>query len=402
MAQRQFRSDDTTKWAYKFGDGSDGDLTISSNTTFSAPNESCSGTAGATTLTVGAASFSNGDLILIHQSRGTGAGNWELSKVVSGGGTTTLTLESALINGYTDSGSNQAQIVELKQYSSVTVNSGVTWSAPSWNGSQGGILAFLCNGDTNINGTVSVDGDAGGSTRNDYGDGLGFDGGVGKPSTGGSVGGQAYSGEGTSGASAAQNAANGNAGGGATVGNSGDSRAGGGGGGHSASGGLGSSNNNATRGAAGGTSGNAGLTNMTFGGGGGGSGVDGGGDVGAGGAGGGIIAIFSKTITVNSSTGLLVSRGGNGGSGGYGGGGGGAGGSILLKAETATLNTSRVLASAGSAGIGSQSNCNGGAGAAGRIHLDYSTSYTGTTTPTLDVTQDASLAGSTGNFFMMF
>ena len=106
MAQRQFRSDDTTNWSYKMGNGSDGALTISSNTTFSANNESCSGTGGATTLTTSSTGFADGDLVLIHQSRGTGVGQWELSKVASGGGTSTLTLDENLIYTYTDSGSS--------------------------------------------------------------------------------------------------------------------------------------------------------------------------------------------------------------------------------------------------------------------------------------------------------
>jgi len=67
-------------------------------------------------------------------------------------------------------------------------------------------------------------------------------------------------------------------------------------------------------------------------------------------------------------------------------GGSGAGGSILLKAQTATLGTAQITA-AGGAG--------NNPGSIGRIHLDYYTSYTGTTTPTLDATQDNNLVTTT-------
>ena len=118
---------------------------------------------------------------------------------------------------------------------------------------------------------------------------------------------------------------------------------------------------------------------------------------------GGILCFLANgTTTVN---GTIASNGGDGslttsglGGGGSDGansggkisdGGGGAGGSVLLKAQTATLNTTRVTATKGSGG-----SIGGGDGSAGRIHLDYYTSYTGTTNPILDVTQDDGLVSS--------
>ena len=78
MAQRQFRSDDTSSWGDGFGNGSDGAETISSSEAYDGAKASCSGTASTTTLTLGAAStFANGDLVVIHQSAGTGVGTWE-------------------------------------------------------------------------------------------------------------------------------------------------------------------------------------------------------------------------------------------------------------------------------------------------------------------------------------
>ena len=85
---------------------------------------------------------------------------------------------------------------------------------------------------------------------------------------------------------------------------------------------------------------------------------------------------------------------------GAGGGGGGAGGSALIKAQTVAFGSALVTAAAGTGG-GTQSG--GGNGSVGRIHLDYLTSYTGTTNPTLDARLDTSLtlSGSSGGAFLM-
>ena len=156
MAQRQFQSGDSSNWAERFGDGSDGVLTISSDQTFNATNASCSGSNGSSTLTVASTTgFAEDNLILIYQTRGTNAGAWELNKV-SSVGAGILNLSYHLLGTYTDSGDSQAQVILLKQYSGVTVNSGVTWSAPLWDGNIGGVIAFLCNGTTTISGTFSV------------------------------------------------------------------------------------------------------------------------------------------------------------------------------------------------------------------------------------------------------
>src|SRR3990167_2341057 len=372
MAQRQFRSDDTSKWTHGFGNGSDGSITISADTTYDGANASCSGTADSTTLTLGAAStFANGDLVMIHQTRCTGVGNWELNKIVDGGGGTTLTLQKSLINTYTDSGASQAQIVEMKQYSSVTVNSAQTWSAPEWDGNVGGIIAFFCKDVTTVTGNISTNSRGfRGDTQNQADEYGGADGG----------------GEGTVNAAVNQSqAANGNGGGGGDCEPNGSTvRGGAGGGGHSAGGGNGTGLGGGTGGTGGTTAGVAALITMVFGGGGGGyektfAGAhvfDNGGD------GGGIVLVISKTITV---TGGITTTGQAGTAGADGGSGGGAGGSVLLKRQTITLGTTLVTALAGAG------TTNSGAGSAGRIHADYKNSISGTTNPTLDSTQDTTL-----------
>src|SRR5574337_111247 len=164
MAQRQFRSDDTSIWQERWGGGGAGALSVTSGTTtISYPaNVSCSGTAGATSLTVASTTgFNSSGPILIHQSRGTtnsGPGFWELNFFTSAGGGA-LTLKYPLINTYTDSGGDQAQVLELPQYNSVSVTGG-TLQCPAWDENVGGILAFLCTGSVTVgaSGTISVKG----------------------------------------------------------------------------------------------------------------------------------------------------------------------------------------------------------------------------------------------------
>lgn len=367
MAQRQWRSDDTDPWLEGFGNGSDGD-------TYAVPaNEGCSGTDVGTSVTLAAAGdFSDGDLVIIHQTRGSNYGHWELNKIVSGGGGTSLTMKYALTMTYTDSGASQAQMIELNQYSSFNPGS-VT--APLWNHSDGGIIAFLCSGVATIDGALSANGRGlVGNTRNTRGNNLTF-----------------YQGESGTGAGAISNSANGMAGGGAST-DAGNQASGGGGGGHKNSGSAGQVRNSSA-GAGGGTGGTASLVTMVFGGGGGEGGAQ---DESAtnsvaGARSGGIIFIAAKNIIL---TGTISVNGANGANvlNFRAGSGGGAGGSILLKAQTAVLGSGLGTSAAGTGGTGGDGlRGNGGNGSVGRIHLDYSSSYTGTTTPTLDVTKDSTI-----------
>lgn len=355
-----------------FGDGDSGALTISSDTTQAPVDSGATGTAAAYTLSATNASFAVGDKILIHQSRGTNAGRWERNEIASYTAGT-ITLANALQNTYTAG----AQVIVLEEYTNVTINASKTWTAKAWDGTVGGILAFLANGTLTINGAISANGKGFRGGDNDVGD-------------------YGYQGEGTTGAGSATNSANGNGGGG------------------------GGATDQGRTGVGGGVIGSADLTTMVFGGGGGGGEADasysGGQTYGKGGIGGGIVFGLATTITMGAA-GAITTNGATGGNAynvnpGVGAGGGGAGGSILLKAQVATLGTTLILASAGSGGTaggrgfsgagGGNATVgqNGGYGASssggvGRIHLDYYTSYTGTTTPTLDVTQDNSLVTNT-------
>lgn len=395
---RQFRSDDTDAWLEGLGDGSDGALTISSNTTEAPIDSSCSGTSGTTSLSATNASFTAGQLILIHQTRGTGVGNWELNKIASyvAG---TITTAYALQNTYTDSGASQAQVRVMKQYSAVTINASVTYEPKNWDQNVGGILAFFCNGDVTVNGAISAAGTQGASPS------VGVGGNTGMTTGKGFQGGAGYNqnsqctsacGEGTSGAGGARTtAANGNGGSGNRTANITSRAAGGSGGGNGTAGTNGSTGDGALGGNGGTTAGNAALTNMVFGGGGGGqaSFASTSQAVAAGGSGGGIIFIIAKKITVHPTTGSIVATGGTNNSGTRGNiSGDGAGGSILLKGQTLSLGTSRVTANGGA----------GTTGGVGRIHADYSVALSGTTSPTLDSTKDNSFGGGGGGNFLHF
>ncbi len=376
MAQLQFKSTDTSLWEEKFGNGSSGSLTISSNTTDAPTKTTGSITSGSTSFSAGSATgFSVNDLVIIHQSRngGNGAGNWMLNKITNISGTT-FTLKYAAVVTF----NTTCQIQKLPQYDAVTINNGVTLTGSSWDGSTGGIIAFLCNGTTTVSGAISLLG------KGYRGDSF----------SGGAGGNSGRQGEGTSAAGGSQSiSANGNGGGGGGAENVADHKNGGGGGGNSTAGGVGTSRTGATFGAGGTTFGSSDLTILTPGGSGGSGGTFS--TLSTGGNGGGILLIISKNIIVGGSININGTNGTSSG-GGLAGSGGGAGGSALIKTQVATLGSS-ITASGGAGGSSDGNNGGGGNGGLGRIHLDYLTSFTGTTSPSLDVTQDATLTGGGGS-----
>lgn len=353
-----------------FGNGADGALSIAADTTDAPIDSACTGTQGTNSLTATNVSFAANQEILIHQTRGTGAGGWQRTKIASyTAGTITTT------NPLTMTYATGAQVIVLKQYTTVTVASTKIWTAKAWDGTVGGILCFLATGLVTITGTITATG-------------KGFRGGAYQNNTG-------IQGESGTGAGGTTTAKNGMGGGGGSIGTS-SGAGGGGGGGHAAAGTIGNGEN--TPGAAGDAGGNAALTSLVFGG----AGGSGGWRTessyptyhpGAGGNSGGIILIMGTTVSL---TGTVTTNGVNGGdntdSGKYnGGGGGGAGGAVLIKAQTATLGTNLITCAAGTGGYGRGAASYGGPGSVGRIHIDYLTSYTGTASPTIDYAQDTSL-----------
>lgn len=378
---------DANKRSYKFeihatsgyfGDGSDGALTVATtddyDSSFSVPliDSACTGISGESTLAATNASFASDQIILIHQTRGAGAGTYQRNRI-TGYTAGTVSLETPLNATYVSG----AQVLVLRQFTNVTINSGVILLAKPWNGSTGGILSFIASGTVTVSATGSINAT-----------GRGYRGGAAGNNTI-NASPQGHQGEGTAGygtdSYAASNfLANGNGGGGGSNGSIPQNAGAGGGGGNGTVGSDGTSVAGSTRGVLGATAGTVDLTTATFGGGGGG-GQGNNNDGGVGGAGGGFIFISAIAFSVSGS---IVSDG-LPGAGTEGGGGGGAGGSILLKAQTATLGGS--LSAVGATGGATR----GGTGGAGRIHIDYLTSYTGTSIPTIDVAQDNNLVTTT-------
>lgn len=375
-----------------FGSGADGSIDISADTTQTLVAQTLAASATSTSATLGSAgSFSNGDVVMCHQSRGTGAGQWEINRIVSGAGTTSITLQVALVYTYTTSGNSQAQMIKVPQYTTVVVDSGKSWTGPDWNLTTGGFLIFSANVSATITGNAVCKGKVGATGNLNPGElaatvGGGFQGGKGKVASATVVG---WSGEGSTGPSAqtTSNVGNG-AGAGQLTQNA--TRITGSGGGNGTAGQLGSANGGGTTvGTVGATSGAADLSSMVFGGGASGHIQTPGADTASGGSGGGIVAMFVKNLTV---TGTVDTTGGNGGALNQGVGGSGAGGSILVQCFSAVLGTSLVKAPGGSV-FGS------GDGGTGIISVFHSGTVTGTSNPTFNDTSDATLIEKLGGAF---
>lgn len=389
--QRSYKFDITTS-SSSYGDGRDGALTISSNTTEDPIDANCTGTSGQYTLTTTNehASFSaiaNGDWVLIIQSRGTNAGTCQFAKVqgYSGG---VLTLQDALTfspdHSATLNVANKAQVRKIKQHTTVTVNSGINYTAKAWDGFKGGILYFFASTSYTNTGNVVVTG-KGYNQNGDH-----------NPSTTGRYGqtGEGSAGFGTqetSSVAGGTRAANGSGGGAGTD----FQNVGAGGGGNKNAGSDGVANLSGIGGIA---VGDDLLTTLHFGGQGGGAGTGGGHTPlygGEGGDGGGIFGFRAPTFT-NTGTINLDGSPGNGGLTPDGsGGGGGAGGSFLGWFQTGTLGT---ISAQGGAGGTVPNGKNGGAGSVGRIVTYYATSVSGaaSTTPVTNTIQDTTLSAVTG------
>lgn len=351
-----------------FGRGSDGDYVPGSSADQTQTRATCTGTSGTTSLSA-TGSFSAGQLIFIHQTRGTGAGQWELNRVASyGGGTITTQLQLS----YTYA--SGAQVIVVPEYSSVTINNAIQISAPAWDGSTGGWLVFACEGLFKINSGGSI-----------WSSGRGFRGGLGGSDYGLNTTGQ--QGESSVGAGSQSYTANGNGGGGANRRETNEQGHGGAGGAHATDGTDGQQSGTGTwvneygrKGVAGTPTNDATLVSMTFGGAGGGGGI---GDTsgqqayGDGGNSAGGIFIIAKEFVCEGSVTLAGANGVNG-SADQGSGGGGAGGPFLGKFKKATLGTNLITAPGGSGGTGVAS---GGNGSVGRIRIEAGT-ITGTTNPT--------------------
>ncbi|NPC86495.1 hypothetical protein HPC49_50955, partial [Pyxidicoccus fallax] len=131
--------------------------------------------------------FAIGDLVMVIQSSGLSPrpasgsqtpidmsgntmGRWQMARVQALTATR-LTLTQPLTVAFAATG---AQAVLVREYSTVTINGGGSLVARAWDGTTGGVLAFLATGAVNNQGTISATGRGfrGGIFVNGDGDGC--------------------------------------------------------------------------------------------------------------------------------------------------------------------------------------------------------------------------------------
>lgn len=349
-------------------------------------------TTGGSYLTMAANSgFGSSRMVLIIQTQGYPSGSapsgaqdpinlsssniarFEVAKMSANLSGTTMSFTEPLANSYTAG----AQVVSLPEYTTVTIVASRSITAPAWDGSSGGVIAFLANGAVslaattstisatatgfrgaakaaNASGTNCIEYDS--TTRNGYkGEGI-------VPS----VYGTTFRGMG--------NRANGAGGGNCE-------NAGGGGGGNAGQGGQGGLSYDAGSeqwpvGGLGGQSLTYSPLNRASLGGGGGSGDANNAQNGVGGAGGGIVFIRAASLT---GSGSITANGGAGGDSGAvsasDGAGGGGGGGVVYARFAGTAACTSVTATGGNGGM-ERSNAGvhgpGGGGGGGYIYFQRS------------------------------
>jgi hypothetical protein len=364
------------------GNGTDGDLTVQSGTTFYTDQVHTSvvgsNIAGTNKLFVkSATSFKVGDEVLIITMQDpqkdlsiNRVGTYE-TKTISSISGNTFTFPDNLWNDYDTVLRKKHQVIKVLNFANVIINGTISCSA--WDGETGGVLFFRANGTVTASGTgkISATGKGyRGGRPNSYGQFL----------TG-------YSGESylLYPTALSINYKDINGGGGASgdprnaSGSNVDGTGGGGGASYGTEGAPGAINwAGAMGGLAGTLYGDAQLSKVYMGSGGGGTGVDDNyGNYGAsGGNGGGIIMVYSSSFENIP----IESNGANGNtpadnsSSQRGGSGAGSGGSIIVNAASVTNNAStKILATGGKGAPGISQGGAGGDGGNGRIRINYHT-----------------------------
>ncbi len=363
---------------------------ITGNVTVNQTATSVSAAAGQTNATVASATgLAVGQEVLLHQTQlaAGGAGAYERAIIATVAGTT-VTFAAPLANDYTNAG-GAAQLVVVQQYPALSIPVGSSVTAPSWNGTTGGVLAIdVGSGSINVAGTLTM---AGTGYRGFNNERCNYTCGTG------------YTGEGSLGAGGDRTILeNGNGGGGGANGQDCGQGAGGSYGTAGAHGLVptGTNCNSNLSGDQGDVVGSGDLTgSFLLGGAGGSGGTDEDGDwAGHGGNGGGAILLFGGSITVAGSITADGASGGNGlndvgdddddtacgGSGcGMGGGGGGAGGAVrILVTGNASIGASLIHGVGGGGGACSCAGIGTTPGGSGRIDIHAAT-LTGTSSPAL-------------------
>lgn len=376
--------------SFGLGTGRDGTLTVAVANTIINSYAPVAGSlsAGDVSISIGAitgagAGINTGDLVMVWQTSGltpepaSGAagpfdlssgsvGRWEFARVALVSGST-LTLTAPLIYSY---GTGRTQVVRVPEYTSVTINSGRSIIARGWDGSSGGIVAFLATGTVTNNGNVLANavGFRGGQYVDDLTGSTGATG-LDEPAALGAQKGEglAFSRYGTT-QTGRGCVANGAGGGVAYL-------SGGGGGGNAGAGGKGGNSDlaidgNRAIGGMGGASVTFSVLNRLFMGGGGGAGHGANSSGVAGGNGGGVIFVRCNQWTAGGASSIRAQGGTPGTASMDAGSGGGAGGTIYLR-STGMANFGTVSASGGPGGNTNGADVGpGGGGGGGSILLE--------------------------------
>lgn len=182
---------------YGYGDGSDGNVTISSNqnaTTYTSGGRSYSNqisynvsslSNNSAILTATANGIAAGDKVLLINLQGKSTnydqvGKWEVLEVDSVGGTTVnfttdkVNYYGSTVGGDDDLGTtiNSTQRVVLQripQYNDFTINTGISFNVNGWNGQNQGIICMMVNGDLTVTGSMVATGAGYRGTQGGYG-----------------------------------------------------------------------------------------------------------------------------------------------------------------------------------------------------------------------------------------
>jgi len=376
------------------GTGSDGPLAVASGQTHytDGTRTALSGpvAAGQTGIpVVSTAGFASGQEVLIIQMIGASAGQYAV-RTLSGVTSGQLDVGVALATPFQQDGTAKAQVIRIRNYNSVDVQSGGTLTAAAWDGSTGGVVFFRATGAVTVQtgGQITATGKGFGGGVAGGTSAVNANGGAGGGAGGGdsinqhcspigwcdscdvppcqpiyaSPGGAAASGTGAPVAASSQGRSC-----------NGDYRCYGGyGGGGGLLGSVGAVAKTGTSGSGPGgaaattASGNAGAGPLVTAGGGGGGGRGGAQGRGAGGGGGG--GGGARRLTSGDMNGSVGLAGGSGGQGGAGGAGGAGGGLIVVNAFSITVSgTVSAAGLAGSNGTAGAAGQAGGAGGAGGV-----------------------------------
>ncbi len=392
MAQRQIRDNDTDKWLDGLGHSAQ-NIVIDENTVLANEYVAFGGTVG---TKPSISSFNNGDILIVHQTRGLSADTdptWEVN--MKKAGALKYNLTRTFVNNTGISDADRAQIIKAVVCNKFSLTNGATLTIPAWDQYKQGIGVIFADEVDLSGGTVDLRnaGFMAGLTGGDYAGGRG----EGWPDHALSpYGNYPQAGDPSAGDRAIGRPANGNTGGRGSGTNSNDEyQPGAGGAGNKNAGNNGSqgtstaySGSGGDYGLAGAAAGNDSLSKLVFG---------GAGSVGAGtthngwhpslsaGRGTGNLIIFCRKfkapyrVIVDGSNAAAYNDDRQGGSSGS------AGGNFLLNCIEGELGTDVITALAGTGVL------RAGSSSIGRIAVRYAKSITGETNPDAVTVQDKTL-----------